>query len=108
MYNPDTEILFPIRLIPDLREAGGEKWQKFIDSFSSSPEKEALESGLVLLLVKQGGCVPCNADSFRAMRGCMLCAQQTIKRFKGSEQSLIDAVLASKTEIENWSKKKKV
>ncbi len=106
MYNPDTEILFPVRLIPDLRDARGEKWQKFIDSFPTGPEKEELEAGLVLFIAKQGGCIACNADSFRAMRGCKLCAQQTIKRFKGSDQSLIDQILASKAEHENWSKKK--
>ncbi|MHC1784601.1 MAG: hypothetical protein AB9891_17915 [Anaerolineaceae bacterium] len=107
MYNPETEILFPAYLIPELRDERGEKWQQFIDSIPSSPDKAGLESGLVLFLVKQGGCIGCNADSFRAMRGCKLCSQQTIKRFKGSDQSLIDQIQSAKTEIENWSKKQK-
>lgn len=107
MYNPDTEILFPIRVIQDLRDVRGEKWQKFIDSISESENKPDLESGLVLFMVKQGGCIACNADSFRAMRGCKLCAQQTIKRYKGQDQALIDQVITSKVEFESWSRKRK-
>jgi hypothetical protein len=108
MYNPETEILFPAYLIPELREVRGEKWKHFIDSFSDSPDKTGLESGLVLFLVKQGGCIGCNADSFRAMRGCKQCSQQTTKRFKGSDQSIIDQVISAKMEIENWLKKKEI
>lgn len=107
MYNPDTEILFPIRVIQDLRDVRGEKWQKFIDSISENEHKTDVESGLVLFMVKQGGCIACNADSFRAMRGCKLCAQQTIKRFKGQDQALIDQVISTKVEFESWSKKRK-
>jgi hypothetical protein len=108
MYNPETEILFPAYLIPELREVRGEKWKHFIDSFSDSPDRAKLESGLVLFLVKQGGCIGCNADSFRAMRGCKLCSQQTIKRYKGSDQSIIDQVQSAKTEMEHWLKNKKI
>jgi hypothetical protein len=106
MYNPETEILFPARLIPDLRDARGEEWQQFIGDIPASPERAGLEAGVVLFVVKQGGCMGCNADSFRAMRGCRLCSQQTIKRFKGSDQAVIEQVLSGTAEIENWLKKK--
>lgn len=107
MYNPETEILFPARLIPDLRDVRGEEWQQFIEGIAASSERSGLESGVVLFVVKQGGCIGCNADSFRAMRGCRLCSQQTIRRFKGSDQAIIEQVLSGKAEIENWLKKRK-
>lgn len=102
MYNPETEILFPAKLIPELRDMRGEKWRQFIDSFSGSAKQAELESGLVLFLVKQGGCVGCTADSFRAMRGCKACSQQTVKRFKGGDEVIINHVLSASKEIGQW------
>jgi hypothetical protein len=60
---------------------------------------------VVLFVVKQSGCAGCNADSFRAMRGCRLCSQQTIKRFKGSDQALIEQIMSGHAEIEDWLEK---
>ncbi len=80
----------------------GEKWQQFIDGIYTDTNRSRLESSVVLFVVKQGGCAGCNADSFRAMRGCRLCSQQTIKRFKGSDQVLIEQILSVQAEITDW------
>ncbi len=44
----------------------------------------------MLMMVRLNGCVGCETDSFRAMRGCTACAQQTLRRYKGSDAELID------------------
>jgi hypothetical protein len=31
----------------------------------------------------------CETDSYRAMRGCAMCAMQTLRRYKGTDQDLL-------------------
>lgn len=87
MYNSDTDLLFPLRVINSLSELRSEPWADLIDKVEKS-NNPALQAAFVLMMVRLGGCVSCNADSFRAMRGCLLCARQSVKRFRGSDFDL--------------------
>ncbi len=89
MLNTDTELLFPIRVIPSLRELRGERWLALIDRLTSNDTDETELIAFSLMMVRMGGCAGCNADSFRAMRGCTHCALLTVKRFKGSDEDLL-------------------
>jgi hypothetical protein len=40
------------------------------------------------MMIQLDGCMTCNADSFRAMRGCTQCANQTVRRFRGTDKEL--------------------
>jgi hypothetical protein len=102
MYNADTELLFPIRLIPTLANLRGERWQKLVTEIGSQRTQLVDELGFVLFMVRLGGCVTCNADSFRAMRGCTQCAFQTIRRFRGQDDELIEQYQAAKQEVEQF------
>lgn len=105
MYNSDTELLFPIRVIPELRNLRGPLWTELVDQIGT-PNADALDQqAFVLMMVRLGGCVPCNADSFRAMRGCTQCARQTIRRYKGTDQDLISQFQAAKREVKNHQQK---
>lgn len=105
MINSDTEILFPIRVIPTLRDLRGEKWAQLIDHLDS-PEVEELDLvGFSLMMVKLGSCNGCNADSFRAMRGCTHCAKLTIRRFKGSDDDLFELFNNAKKDVEQLLEK---
>jgi hypothetical protein len=42
------------------------------------------------MMVKMCGCVGCNADSFRAMRGCTQCARQSVRRNRGGDHELVE------------------
>jgi hypothetical protein len=44
----------------------------------------------------------CHADSYRAMRGCTMCARQTVSRFKGTDEDLIAQWEAARVEIVRW------
>ena len=82
MYNSDTEVLFPVRAIPSLKGLRGLKWDELIEHIvNDANEQEKL--AFVLTIVRLAGCNSCNADSFKAMRGCTKCAQQSIRRFRG-------------------------
>ncbi len=105
MYNTDTELLFPIRVIEKLQTVRGEEWSDFIQSISSPEASFNDQLAFVYLMVRLGGCVSCNTGSFRAMRGCTQCAVQTLKRYRGSDNDLIAQFTQAKNEILRLSKK---
>jgi hypothetical protein len=90
MYNPDTEVLFPERVISTLRSLHGDEWRQLVD-YLAAPETDSKERhAFVLMMVRMCGCVGCNADSFRAMRGCTQCARQVVRRFRGSDREIVE------------------
>ncbi len=105
MYNSDTELLFPIRVIPELRSLRGDIWAQLVDQVSAHDADPLDQLAFVLVMVRLSGCVPCNADSFRAMRGCTQCARQTVRRFKGSDQDLVTQFQAARREVANHLQK---
>ena len=90
MYNQDTEVLFPMRVIPSLGEAHGEKWRKLVEHIQAADCRPEEQAAFVLMLVRMCGCVGCNADSFRAMRGCTQCAKQNVKRSRGGDLEMVE------------------
>jgi len=102
MYNVDTELLYPMRVTPTLKNVRDEKWSALIDHVISkdAPIKDQL--AFTLMMVKLDGCVNCNTDSFRAMRGCTQCAKQNIKRFRGDENELFDQYNQAKNDVEKY------
>ena len=100
LYNSDTQVLFPVRAIPGSKGLRGEKWDKLID-FILNDANDREKLAFVLMIVRLVGCSGCNADSFRAMRGCTKCAQQSIRRYRGEDADLLKLFEKSKIEIEN-------
>lgn len=101
MYNSDTELLFPIRVISSLETLRGAQWQRIVSEVKEPDEQIAF----VLMMVRLSGCLACNADSFRAMRGCTQCARQNVKRFKGSDQELVEIFNQSLRETQAYLQK---
>jgi hypothetical protein len=89
MYQSDTEILFPMRVAPNLRDLRGESWRKLVEGVMSESEASLNQLAFSLLLVRLSGCLTCHTDSYRAMRGCTICATQVIRRFKGEDKDLL-------------------
>ncbi|MCY4064492.1 MAG: hypothetical protein OXG53_19160 [Chloroflexi bacterium] len=88
MYT-DNEILFPHYAIPALRNTRGRAWMRLIDRLAGKAETSVEVIALMSLMIQLNGCLACETDSYRAMRGCTACAQQTLRRFKGSDEELI-------------------
>lgn len=104
MQNGGIDLLFPSRAIESLRKLRGEAWDSLIGNLVEL-EPMSLECiAFVLFMVKLGGCTTCQSDSFRAMRGCVLCSSTTIKRYKGSDQNLLDLYNESKKEASKYLK----
>ncbi len=105
MYNPDTELLFPLRVLPQLRNLRGEEWSRFVDYIGSQESTKPEKCAFVLMMVRMGGCVSCNSDSFRAMRGCTACSRQTVRRYKGADHDLIEQHHLLQKEVELFLRK---
>lgn len=84
------DLLFTPRLIPQLRNLRGQDWANLIDHLATLPETHPDALAFSMMMIKLGGCLPCEMDSYRAQRGCMLCARHTIVSFKGSDIQLMN------------------
>lgn len=99
MYNPDTEVLFPLRVLPTLRILHGDEWRNLIDHIASEESLPEERYAFVLMMVRMCGCAGCSSDSFRAMRGCTLCARQSARRFRGGDREILEQYQAMKKEV---------
>jgi hypothetical protein len=106
MYNSDTELLFPTRVISSLSSLRSERWRLLVEKVNAAGGAPLEQEAFVLMMVRLGGCIGCNADSFRAMRGCTACARQTVRRFKGSDQELLELFNQSCREMEAYLQKR--
>jgi len=103
-YNADTEIMFPMRVAPKLREARGRSWRRLVDRVSKEPEASLSHLGFTLLFIRLSGCLTCHADSYRAMRGCTACSIHAIRRFRGNDHDLVKLYERAKGEVEEYLK----
>lgn len=89
MQETNADLLFPPWVIPSLGYLRGPAWQTLIERITNLGSLEEERLAFILMMVYLGGCVTCQADSFKAMRGCKQCSLLTIKRFRGSDQDLV-------------------
>lgn len=101
MYNEDTELLFPLRVIPSLIGLRGKDWDQLLADVIKVDDP-IKQKAFVLLMVRLGGCLTCNADSFRAMRGCTQCAQRTVKRIRDDDAALIRQFQSNCDEVQEF------
>jgi hypothetical protein len=102
MYNTDTDLLFPPRVIPALRNLRGDQWRGLVDHVLELEPTEIDRLAFVLMMIRLGSCTSCHADSFRALRGCTQCAQQTIRRYRNNDLDLLRLFSEARKEIERY------
>lgn len=85
-----AELLFPAHLIPSLRELRGPEWQDLVDRVTQLPETDPDSLAFVLMMIELDGCMKCNSNNFKFLRGCFLCATQMVQSFKGTDEELLD------------------
>lgn len=102
MYNSDTELLFPPRVIPALRSLRSEAWRELVERVQRLESTDAERMAFVLLMIRLGGCATCHSDSFRAMRGCTQCARQTVRRFRGEDSELQELFSQARRDIDAY------
>ena len=102
MYNNDTEIMFPSRLIPSLRDLRGETWCGLVENVLHQEALAPDRLAFVLLMVRLSACATCHADSFRAIRGCSRCASLALRHFRGTDQDLVRLFMETRREVEQF------
>lgn len=88
MY-PKAELLFPPRLIGSLRDLRGPEWARLVERVARLPETDPDSLAFTLMMIRLDGCVKCHEGSFKYMRGCQLCATQSVMQFKGTDADLL-------------------
>jgi hypothetical protein len=90
MYS-SNEILFPNYVIPLLRDMRSEEWRRLVDTVVALPPDHPDMLAFVLMMIRLNGCMECETDSYRAMRGCAMCTAQTLRRYHDSDKDLLKA-----------------
>ena len=90
-----NEIMYPPRVTPLLREAAGPEWRRLVDRVCQLEETHPEALAFSLTMVRLDGCLECETDSFRAMRGCEACALQSVRRYRKNEKELLQLYDAS-------------
>jgi hypothetical protein len=89
MPKDSTNLVFPAQIISSLRDVRGERWKKFVDKISLEPEDSPDCLAFILMMSRLNNCVTCNSDSFHATQGCLVCSQQSLRRYRGTDSELI-------------------
>ena len=88
-FHQRTELLFPPRLIRDLRDLRGDVWRDLVDEILPLEETHPDMLAFCLMMIRLNSCLNCVSGSYRFMRGCELCSLQTISRFQGTDEELV-------------------
>lgn len=95
-----AELLFPAHLICALRDLRGDEWRELVDRVSTMPETHPDSLAFVLMMIELNGCMRCNSNNYKFLRGCYLCATQTVQSFKGTDQELLDMYYQAKQQLD--------
>jgi hypothetical protein len=101
--NPRTELLFPPHLIPDLKDLRGDVWWELVEHVAALPETHPDTLAFCLMMIRLNACLGCVSGSYRFMRGCELCSQQTIARYQGTDEELVALFHKAKADLEGYT-----
>ena len=102
---PKAEILFPSSLIPRLEDLRESKWQRLVKRVAELPEIHPDRLAFILMMIRLNGCLKCYNGSFRFMRGCELCARQTVMQFKDSDDRLLRRYRRAQSDVKKHLEK---
>ncbi len=94
-----AELLFPAHLIPSLRDLRESEWRALVDRVAALPETHPDSLAFVLMMIELDGCLKCNSNNYKFLRGCYLCATQAVQSFKGTDQELLEMYERAKEEL---------
>jgi hypothetical protein len=98
----DNELMFPNYVIPITRDMRSDEWRKLVDQILELSDDHPEKLAFVLAMIHLNGCMECETDSYRAMRGCAACVAQTLRRYKGPDSDLLDAYHKALDEVKDY------
>ncbi len=66
------------------------------------PETHPDTLAFCLMMIRLNACLGCISGSYRFMRGCELCSQQTIARYQGTDEELVALFHKAKEDLEGY------
>jgi alkylhydroperoxidase family enzyme len=106
MHNPDTDLIFPARAISSLCNEREVTWRELVASVQKAGLDSPEQMAFILMMARLNNCSTCNADSYRAIHGCIVCARQSLKRFHGSDKELTRLFKTAQSEVGVFLQKK--
>lgn len=94
-----NELLFPPEVIPRLVNTRGQAWRELVEHVSALPETHPESLAFTLMMIRLDGCMECETDSYRAMRGCLACSRQTLRRFKRPDDELLSRYVTALNDV---------
>ena len=88
MYT-DNELLFPHYAIAALKHCRGQELQSLVERILPLDQCHEEKLAFMLMMIRLNGCMACETDSYRAMRGCSTCAMQVVSRIKEDDATLV-------------------
>ncbi len=73
-----------------------------VERVTRLPETEPDSLAFSPMMIRLNGCVKCHEGSFKYMRGCQLCATQTVMQFKGSDEDLVVLYQGARRDIDAY------
>lgn len=98
----DTEYIFPASLASQLGDLRDVPWQQLIQTVTGNGISDVDRISLIYMIARISGCASCNSDAFRAMKGCLVCAKNAIKRFRGSDAELVEQFEQARKEVTEY------
>jgi hypothetical protein len=102
MYQSDTEMLFPARVIPTLKPLRGAAWKNLVARVARQEDGARDTLAFGLMMIRLNGCLTCHADSYRAMRGCTACAQQSVLRCKETDAGMVKLFKQAQRDVDEY------
>jgi hypothetical protein len=99
-----SELIFPPYAIAPLLGLRGPEWDDLVKRVAALPETHPDSLAFSLMMVRLDGCLTCETDSYKAMRGCAQCAIQTIRRFKEGDEDLLQFYQEAQTDVNAYLK----
>jgi hypothetical protein len=99
-----SELLFPPYAISPLRGLRGPEWNALVKRVGALPETHPDSLAFSLMMIRLDGCLTCETDSYKAMRGCAQCAIQTIRRFKECDEDLLQLFQEAQADVNAYLK----
>jgi hypothetical protein len=93
------DLIFSPLLITSLVDVRGPAWSNFILSTPSLHQNSLDQVAFILMIARLVNCAKCNMNSFRSSLGCSLCVSQSLKRFHGPDEELLNIFFSSQQEV---------
>ncbi|NDJ75853.1 MAG: hypothetical protein GYB65_06315 [Chloroflexi bacterium] len=101
MYTKN-ELMFPHYAIPHVQDTRGESWRELVERVMRLPETHEDVLAFMLMMIRINGCMACETDSYRAMRGCTMCTLQTLRRYKGGDAELLAQYAQAQADVREY------